>query len=216
MPDGGIKLGFRAHYPQIETKLTVRGVDMADVERKLAPVTAEVRRRLGNFIVAEDDRTLEGVVLAALAERAGTLAVVETFTSGQIAGRIAHLPGAEAVFRQGFVARDPMLLATMLGIGAEIASDDLAAAAATAARAASGATHALAILVDIDEGADRIDLGGTIRIAVADAGGVALRQARILGGRDWVRLGAVEMGLDCLRRHLAALPVDERIDFEKA
>ncbi|MGE0716922.1 MAG: CinA family nicotinamide mononucleotide deamidase-related protein, partial [Alphaproteobacteria bacterium] len=216
VPDGGIKLGFRAHYPQIETKLTVRGVDMADVERKLAPVTDEVRRRLGNFIVAEDDRTLEGVVLAALAERAGTLAVVETFTSGQIAGRIAHLPGAEAVFRQGFVARDPVLLAAMLGIGAEIAPDDLAAAAATAARAESGATHALAILVDIDEGADRIDLGGTIRIAVADAGGVALRQARILGGRDWVRLGAVEMGLDCLRRHLAGLPVDERIDFEKA
>ena len=30
-----------------------------------------------------------------------------------------------------------------------------------------------------------------------------------------VRLGAVEMGLDCLRRHLKGLPVQERIDFEK-
>jgi nicotinamide-nucleotide amidase len=29
-----------------------------------------------------------------------------------------------------------------------------------------------------------------------------------------VRLGAVEMGLDCLRRHLQGLPVHERIDFE--
>jgi len=41
------------------------------------------------------------------------------------------------------------------------------------------------------------------------------RSARILGGRDWVRLGAVEMALDCLRRHLQGLPVVERIDFEK-
>src|ERR1700744_202516 len=40
-PDGGVKLGFRAHYPQLETKLTVRGTDMDDVRRKLAPVTAE-------------------------------------------------------------------------------------------------------------------------------------------------------------------------------
>ena len=30
-----------------------------------------------------------------------------------------------------------------------------------------------------------------------------------------VRLGAVEMGLDCLRRYLHGLPVHERIDFEK-
>src|SRR6202021_1771718 len=62
-PDGGVKLGFRAHYPQLETKLTVRGKDMDDVGRKLAPITAEVRKRLGNFIMAEDDQTLGGVVL---------------------------------------------------------------------------------------------------------------------------------------------------------
>src|SRR5882762_3544440 len=36
VPDGSVKLGFRAHYPQLETKLVVRGADMADVERKLA------------------------------------------------------------------------------------------------------------------------------------------------------------------------------------
>src|SRR5207302_11279597 len=63
VPDGSVKLGFRAHFPQLETKLTLRGADRAEIERKLAPVQAEVRRRLGNFILAEDDETLEGVVL---------------------------------------------------------------------------------------------------------------------------------------------------------
>src|SRR6185436_12392859 len=56
---GGIKLGFQAHYPQLETKLAVRGADEADLQRQLAPVEAEVRKRLGNFIIAEDDQTLE-------------------------------------------------------------------------------------------------------------------------------------------------------------
>src|SRR6185295_7971373 len=88
-PDGSVKLGFRAHYPQLETKLTARGSDMDDIRRKLAPVEQEVRKRLGNFILAEDDRTLEGVVLAELASRHGSLSLVETFTSGQIAARIA-------------------------------------------------------------------------------------------------------------------------------
>src|SRR3989442_4414453 len=44
-PDGGVKLGFRAHYPQLETKLTVRGRDRDDTRRKLEPVEREVRKR---------------------------------------------------------------------------------------------------------------------------------------------------------------------------
>src|SRR5438309_3556875 len=96
--DGGVKLGFRAHYPQLETKPTVRGRDPDDVRRKLAPVEREIRTRLGNFILGEDDQTLEGVILAELTKRQATLAIVETFTSGQIAARFAHLPGAEKVF----------------------------------------------------------------------------------------------------------------------
>jgi nicotinamide-nucleotide amidase len=217
VPDRSVKLGFRAHYPQLETKLTVRGTGMADVQRKLAPVVAEVRRRLGNFILAEDDQTLEGVVLAALTASQGTLAVVEGFTGGQIAARLAPLPGSEAVFRRGVVARDLAELGSAIGLDAPITeiTKETAVAAARAARSTAGASHALAVLVDLDEGADRIDFGGSICIAIATERETASRRARVIGGRDWVRLGAVELGLDCLRRHLQGLPVSERIDFEK-
>jgi nicotinamide-nucleotide amidase len=218
--DGSVKLGFRAHYPQLETKLTVRGRDMDDIRAKLGPVEQEVRRRLGNFVLAEDDRTLEGVVLAELAERQGTLTIVENFTGGQIAGRIAHLPGAEKVIRRGVVARDPGEICAAVGLDrASFAggiTPETAEAVARAAQRHTGATHALAVLIDLDEGADRIEFAGTICLAIATAGDAASRRSRIVGGRDWVRLGAVEMGLDCLRRYLQGLPVYERIDFEKA
>src|SRR2546427_472056 len=127
VPDGSVKLGFRAHYPQLETKLTVRGTDMSDVRKKLEPVEVVAR----------------------------------------------------------------------------------------AARRQAGTTHALAVLIDLDEGPDRIEFGGSICLAIAADGDVASRRSRIVGGREWVRLGAVELGLDCLRRHLQGLPVVERIDFEK-
>src|SRR3989449_2611358 len=103
--DGSVKLGFRAHYPQLETKLTARGRDMDDVRKKLAPVEQEIRKRLGNFIMAEDEQTLEGVVLAELTKRQATLSIVEMFTSGQVTARFAHLPGAEKVFRRRILAR---------------------------------------------------------------------------------------------------------------
>jgi len=212
-PDGGVKLGFRAHYPQLETKLTVRGTDMDDVHRKLAPVTAAVKHRLGNFIIAEDDQTLEGVVLAALIAEQATLTVVETFTAGEIASRIAHLPHAETVFRHGTVVRH---LDGLFGVAMPGGLDqDVTEAVALAARRQTGASHTLAVLIDLDDGVDRIDLGGTIWIAIVTEDRTEFRRSRILGGREWVRLGAVELALDCLRRFLQGLPVVERIDFEK-
>ncbi|MGZ9039186.1 MAG: CinA family nicotinamide mononucleotide deamidase-related protein [Burkholderiales bacterium] len=218
-PAGSVKLGFRAHYPQLETKLTVRGRDMDDIRAKLSPVEQEVRKRLGNFILAEDDRTLEGVVLEELKARNASLAIVETFTSGLIAARVAHLPGAESVVRLGVIARDLGQAYAAVGMSRSAAEDGItreaAEAVAKSARDHTGASHALAVLIDLDEGADRIEFAGTICLAIAGGEDVASRRSRIVGGRDWVRLGAVEMGLDCLRRYLQGLPVYERIDFEK-
>lgn len=192
--DGEIKLGFQAHFPELETKLAARGATEAELAAKLASVEAEVRRRLGNFVVAEDEGSLERVVLEKLKAGGHTLAIGETFTSGAIASRLAPLPGAEAVFRKGV-------------IGTDLAADTL--------RTESGASHALAVLMQLDPGADRPDFGATITVQIADSGGMVQRVARLVGGRDWVRTGATELGLDCLRRHLLGLPVDERIDFER-
>lgn len=218
-PPGSVKLGFRAHYPQLETKLTVRGTDMEDIREKLAPVEAEVRKRFGNFILAEDERTLEGVNLEALASEDATLTVVETFTSGLITSRIGHLPGAENVIRRGIVARDLVEICQAVGLHPAAALEGItretAEVVARAARRHTGSSHALAVLIELDEGADRIEFAGTICLAIATGEEVASRRSRIVGGRDWVRLGAVEMGLDCLRRFLYCLPVVERIDFEK-
>jgi len=218
-PDGAVKLGFRAHYPQLETKLTVRGKDMDDIRRRLEPVEKEVRRRYGNFILAEDDQTLERVVLDELAKRHETLALVEMFTGGQIAGRLVPLAGADKVLRRGVVSLDlaELSAAVQLDTPSPITTIDrpTAEALAKSARTAAGATHALAVLIDLDEGTDRIDFGASVCLAIATSHDIVSRRSRIVGGRDWVRLGAIELGLDCLRRYLQGLPVDERIDFEK-
>jgi nicotinamide-nucleotide amidase len=218
-PDGSIKLGFRAHYPQLETKLTVRGTDMDDVRRKLEPIAQEVRKRYGNFILAEDNQTLERVVLDALAHKHATLSVVEMFTGGQIAARLVPQLGAEKIVRRAVVALEMTEICAAVGldqplIGAAV-TPEAAEAVARAAREQGGSTHALAVLIDLDQGADRIDLGATVCLAIASGHDVQSRRSRIVGGREWVRLGAVELGLDCLRRYLLDLPINERTDFEK-
>ena len=145
---------------------------------------------------------------------------METFTGGQIAVRLSPLPAAERIFRRGIVVREITELHAALALPhvtlAGPLTQEATEAVAHAARERAGATHALVVLVELDEGADRIDLGGTIWIGIAGPDRVAFRRSRILGGREWVRLGAAELGLDCLRRFLLGLPVVERIDFERS
>ena len=130
-------------------------------------------------------------MLKALRDSGGSLAIVETFTSGQIAARIAPLPGAETVFRRGIVARDPAELweALRLATPVEITRES-AEAVAQAARRDSGASHALAVLIDLDDGPDRIDFGGTICLAIATETGSS-RAARAFSaganGCAWAR-----------------------------
>jgi len=214
-PGGSVKLGFQAHYPQLETKLAVRGADQDELDRKLAPIEAEIRRRLGNFVVAEDGQSLESVVLDALRARGGSLAVAETVTGGAVAARLLQAEGSEGLFRRGLVSRNPGQLAAAAGTTAGEFSPAMARAVCLALQVQSGATHALAVVVTMDTGADRTEAGGTINIGLTEPEGIIVREARLVGGREWVRLGAVEMGLDCLRRHLLGLPADERLDFER-
>jgi nicotinamide-nucleotide amidase len=206
---GQVKLGFQSHYPQLETKLSVRGADDAEVERILSPLIATVRERYGNFILCEDDSTLEGTLLGALRAAGGTLAVAETLTGGAIAARLAPLKEAAGLFRRGVAGADAGALAEALG------SDATPTAIAAALRTQSGASHALAVTVTLEEAAEERESAGIVGIGIADAAGTAGREARLWGGREWVRLGAMELSLDCLRRRLLGLPVDERVDFER-
>jgi nicotinamide-nucleotide amidase len=121
--------------------------------------------------------------------------VVETFTAGQIAARVAHLPGAEKVFRRGLVARDPAEIAAALGFDGDLISGEMsremAEKVAQAMRRETGASHALAVLIEVDDGPDRIDFGGSIHLAIASGEGTESRRSRIYGGP---RLGAAGCG----------------------
>ena len=219
VPDGSLKLGFRAHYPQLETKLTVRGASEAEIAEKLKPVHAEMHRLMGNFILAEDDETLEGVVLEALGAQSATLAVAEDYSGGLLASRLANLPPARGVLLRAAASPDTALLAQGLGHAGgtpDPLEKEAAEVLAEAARTQAGATHGLALLVTTEETDNPLQLSGTICVGISTAEGAASRRSRLVGNRDWIRLGAVEMGLDSLRRYLRGLPIKEKTDFERA
>ena len=215
---GSIKLGFQSHYPQLETKLTLQGDSEEEVAHRLAPVEAAVRERLGNFIVAEDEQTLEKRIVDALRNSGATLSTMEMFTGGGIAARLLPLTGTEGLVKRGIVSRDLAQLADAAGVEPGAIGGGLSHASTVALanglRNKTGSSHALVVLATLDVDVQGKIFAGDIYIGIADGSGSTFRLARMRGSREWIRLGAVEMGLDCLRRYLFGLPVDELIDFE--
>ena len=201
---GRVKLGFQSHYPQLETKLAVAAPTTEAAAALLEPIGAEVRARLGNFIVAEDDGTLEGDVLERLRALGGSLSAVETGSHGNLGARLAAADEDGGVFLRASSGNATAAVARPLGLPDDASPAELA----EGVRRADRATHGLAATVNAGT--------GEVHIALAGPDGGVERRALMIGGPRRARDGGVELALDCLRRSLAGAPVDQKIDFEKA
>ena len=94
-PGSNPYVALLAEPGEVRVAITARGSDDAEARALLEPVERMVRERLGKYLFGADDETHPRVALRA-ARRAGwTVAVVEGFTAGRLAGwlRDAGEPG---------------------------------------------------------------------------------------------------------------------------
>tara|TARA_B100001123_G_scaffold413429_1_gene511791 strand:+ start:739 stop:2010 length:1272 start_codon:yes stop_codon:yes gene_type:complete len=214
-----LKLGFQAHYPQLETKLIAQAKTENELEKILEPAATIVRKRLGNFIISEDEQTIEGVILEELRKRKATLATAEMFTSGAIATRLNPAPNNEDPILRNLVSRSLLQLCQAVNLrnlpDYSACTPQVAIRIAKSLKNECNATYALATLIELDADTEQIESGGNIHIGLATPKGTFSRHARMLGGNEWIRLGATDLTLDVFRRYLQKLPIEERIDFEK-
>lgn len=209
-PAGAVKLGFQAHYPQLETKLMVEAPTLAEAQAIVQPVADEVRRRIGNSILCEDDATLEGTILDLLAAAGGSLAVAEAGTFGGVGARLAKADTGRGVFQRSAVCSRPIDLMHALDLSSP--TEALAANAATTVREQTGTSHGLAVVFEPhDEPAQP-----AFTMALATQSEVITRTSALVGNAERVRNGAIEMTLDLIRRYLTGKPTDEPMDFERA
>ncbi|MGI9317572.1 MAG: competence/damage-inducible protein A [bacterium] len=216
--DGLVKLGFQSHYPQLETKLTIQGESRNQIESVLLPIETEVRRRLGHFVVAEGDQSLESQILAALEKVSGSISIVEMHSSGDATSRLLRNADRSSIIGVGIVSLEPSELSKIAGleqVNNIKMSAELALNLAESVKERAGTSHALVILSEKTEGDNGNEPNTDIYIAVSGNGNAQSRVARLPGSHEWMRLGSAELGLDCLRRYLFGLPVYQRIDFEQ-
>ena len=215
------KVGFRASFPQISMKVMVEDAP-GRAERRLEELSERVRGRIGEFIYAEGERSMEEVIGELFTEKGLKLALAESCTGGLIGHRITNVAGSSNYFCGDFVTYSNDLKVGLLGV-LETTLKDFGAVSvecvremAAGARAAAGVDVAIATSgVAGPAGGTAEHPVGTVCVALDSETVKAARRFNLRGNREWVKLLTSQVALDWLRRFALGLPIGEATLFRK-
>jgi nicotinamide-nucleotide amidase len=194
-------------------RLTARAADKAAAEVLLAPVEAEIRKRLGEWIYGTGDARLKSVVGQLLLERGEHLVVAESCTGGMLAQYITSVPGSSRYFERGFVTYSNRAKQESLGVPETLlaaygaVSEPVARAMAEGARRAAGVEWAVSTTGIAGPGGGTGEKPvGLVYIAVTGPDGLTTCNRHLFrGDRGTIQRRATAAALDALRRRLLGL-----------
>jgi nicotinamide-nucleotide amidase len=210
----GVKLGFRAHFPELHVKLTVKGAEAAQAKGLLAEASAEVMETLGPAIFSQG-ASMEQVVADALAKTEATVTTAEAFSGGLLAQMLTPATHDSNRYERGLIASSQAVIAEDLGVGTDLfageafESEVSAQAVAEAARRRAGTTYGLATLGaprPADTTSER--WAGTVLAVVAGPRETHARTLFPPGSWAQARAMAAMAAMDLLRRALLGLPFE--------
>lgn len=194
---------------EVHLRLTARAGTPAEAQAMLAPLEAEVRRRLAPWVFGSDEEDLAAAVGGLLRERGLTLAVAESCTGGLLAARITGEPGASDYFRLGLTPYDNRFKVSLVGVDAAAlqqegaVSEVVARALAEGARRLAASDLGLGVTGIAGPGGGSEDKPvGTVWLALAAADGTWAHRLYWPAGRADVRSRSVQEALVRLRLYL--------------
>lgn len=212
--EAGVAVAYAVQFPEIHVKLRAEGENETSVAERLSVATDEARLRLHEYLVAEDDETIDSVVAGLFRRTGATLSLAESCTGGLLAQRITDIPGSSAYFLEGAVTYSDSAKIRTLSVPPEIlrahgaVSSETAIAMATGMRERTGSDLSVAITgIAGPDGGSAEKPVGTVYIALADRQGCRASRYAFSGDRGEVRLITAFTALDLLRRCLM-MPLD--------
>lgn len=201
-------LAFLASAGEIKVRITAKAASDEDAQALIAPVEAEVRRRLGAMVFGADEETIETIVLRELEARGWTLATAESATGGMVAARITGVPGASRTFRGSIVAYQTDVKEGLLGVGHDliaslgVVSEQVAISMAQGAAAALDADVVVSVTGSAGPDPQEHQVG-TMIIGVHTPKGTEAKTLIMPGDRERVRTYTTTAALHHIRLALS-------------
>jgi nicotinamide-nucleotide amidase len=142
---GGLEVTICARDFEIHVDLVAR----PEGRERAAELAAAFRQRLGDYVFAEDERSVGELVLDLCRGRGYSLATAESCTGGLVAARLTDVAGSSRAFRGSIVAYADDVKSGLLGVPPEVLEQHGAVSAETAAAMAAGVRERLGVDVGI-------------------------------------------------------------------
>jgi nicotinamide-nucleotide amidase len=204
-----VLIGFYPNFPENHVTVTARASTPAQAEETLARIELEVERRLGRYLVAKDNDTLEDSIGRRLRTRGLKVAAAESCTGGLISHRLTSVSGSSDYFDRGIVAYSNEAKHEVLGVSSETikvrgaVSGETASQMAVGVRKISGADIGIASTgIAGPTGGTEEKPVGTVYIALSAADYVGVRRYNFMGRRDQITLLTAQTALNWLHRYL--------------
>jgi nicotinamide-nucleotide amidase len=110
------KLAYLPHYGNVRLRVTAIGEDQNKLEKELEQRSESLRPLISEWLVIDDDMTIQQVVAKLLKERKQTVGTAESCTGGYIAHLLTIDPGASSNFKGTVVAYDNKVKEDILGV----------------------------------------------------------------------------------------------------
>ncbi len=114
-----------------------------NLEHLLDKLFADLKSRVGEWMVTDEDLSLQEIVGKILLERNQTLVTAESCTGGYVAHLITSIPGSSGYFRGSVIAYDNEIKKAMLGVNPEVLSVAGAVSEETVRAMVTGALQAM-------------------------------------------------------------------------
>ncbi|WP_143310169.1 competence/damage-inducible protein A [Chitinophaga vietnamensis] len=138
-----IKLAYLPSYSLLKLRLTAQGADKITTAAELGIYFTELKERLVDITVADQDLTMGEVLGGLLKERGKTVGTAESCTGGLIASWITAVPGSSNYFKGSVVAYANEMKVKMLGVQAATLQAHGAVSEATVREMVTGALQLL-------------------------------------------------------------------------
>lgn len=197
---------------ELRLRITAKAENEDKANEIIIPIIKKVKDRVGEFIYAEDNISIEEVVSKILVEKNLTIATAESCTGGLVSSTLINYPGISSVFMEGCVTYSNESKINRLGVSENTLIKYGAVSEETAREMAEGIAKNLNTNVAISTTGIAGPGGGTedkpvglVYIGIYINGKTTVKKYILQGNRQDIRLRATKNALNDLRLRLLEL-----------
>ncbi len=144
-------IAFLPSLSGVKIRLTSTAQTSKVAQQNIAKAEKTIRDRVGPYIYAENNISLEETIARLLSERRETLAVAESCTGGLVANKLTNVPGSSDFFERGIISYSNRAKISVLGVPGELiekygaVSAQVAEAMAEGVRKAAGTDYGISV-----------------------------------------------------------------------